>query len=151
LTGTLIVIALFALSAGLVGFGLLALMARNRIYYVCTARYLNSIRSQVFEKLNGSFKNLSGYYVNYRKPAYFSLGSIHTLMMILVAGLNSGLFALGFFLLSVDVTVCIPLFVVFWIVQLVALCIPSWRVSLIEAPPADGGTPALVSSDDAVF
>jgi hypothetical protein len=76
----------------------LALMTRNRAYFVLTARYINENRHFFLRNRPLGFPNATGMYVNRSKPAYFSWLSSQSLALYVLSISNSGLFAAAAFI-----------------------------------------------------
>lgn len=88
--------SIFILLIGtLIGFIILALMVRNRIYTVVCARYINEYRSLFLNIQDIGFQNKVGIFTNPSKPPYFNWNSTDSLFIYLVALLNSILVSLS--------------------------------------------------------
>jgi hypothetical protein len=77
------------------GLFLLFLQARNRVYFVVVARYINKHRKFFLDREPLGFQNTSGFYADPSQPPFFSWASSQTWATYLVAALNSS--ALGAF------------------------------------------------------
>jgi hypothetical protein len=80
-----------ALIGALIGVTLLALVVQDRTYFVLTARYLNEHRQHFLTARPLGFKNAVKMYTNERQPPYFNWRSSQTLVISVLALLNSGL------------------------------------------------------------
>lgn len=79
----------------LVGLTLLALAARNRVYFVRSARYINEQRRFFMQTQPLGFRNEAGMYTSPAQPAYFNWWSSQTLFLGTLGILNAGLLGLG--------------------------------------------------------
>ena len=71
------------------GFFIMWYIIELRKYYVKTARYINEIRKTHLTALAAEFKNKTGYYTDFEKPAYFSWKSSQVLLVIILSFFNS--------------------------------------------------------------
>lgn len=97
-----------ALAIGLIlGLLILALMVRNRAYFVPLARYVNQIRGMAFALKPLDFENITKMYVSYKKPPFFHWRSSQAWMIYIVSILNAAL--LGILLYVSGITVATDL------------------------------------------
>jgi hypothetical protein len=91
--------AILTLSVGLVlGVFIFAVILRNRIYFVRTARYVNEIRELFLMHKPLGFENHTQMYTRYDEPRYFNWLSSQSWLIYIVAFLNSMvLFVIGLF------------------------------------------------------
>lgn len=87
----------------LLGICLLALMARNRVYFVVVTRYVNEHRQYFLAQKPLGFENQSRMYTNPSQPPFFDWRSSQALLLYILAVLNSGLLAVGLYLLCINV------------------------------------------------
>jgi phage shock protein PspC (stress-responsive transcriptional regulator) len=71
------------------GYFIMWYIIEQRKYYVKTARYINEIRKTHLAAISNEFKNKTGYYTDYDKPAYFSWKSSQVLLIIILSFFNS--------------------------------------------------------------
>lgn len=83
----------------LLGLCLLALMTRNRVYFVVVTRYVNEHRKHFLAEKPLGFENASRMYTNPSQPPYFDWRSSQALLLYILALLNSGLLAVALYLL----------------------------------------------------
>jgi hypothetical protein len=83
----------------LLGITLLALVARNRAYFVLVTRYINEHRDFFLKDKPLGFPNQTRMYTNWTQPPYFNWRSSQALLLYSLAVLNSGLLGLGLYLL----------------------------------------------------
>lgn len=88
----------------LLGLCLLALMARNRVYFVVVTRYVNEHRQHFLAQKPLEFENKSRMYTNPSQPPYFDWRSSQALLLYALALLNSGLLAIAIYLVSANTT-----------------------------------------------
>lgn len=82
--------AIAVLAIGLVlGLFMFALIARNRVYFVQVARYINEQRGFFLTLKPMGFDNKSQMYHNYKDPPYFNWRSSQSWLFYIVASLNS--------------------------------------------------------------
>lgn len=92
-SATILVVAL------LVGLLLLALVARNRVYFVLVTRYVNEHRRHFLMQKPGGFTNETRMYTNAAQPPYFSWRSSQAFVLYLMAILNASLLGIALALL----------------------------------------------------
>lgn len=93
--------ALLLVAVGfLFGVTLLALVVRNRTYFVLVTRYLNEHRAFFLVGKPLGFKNAVRMYTNHSQPPYFNWRSSQTLLLNALAVLNASLVGLGGYLLA---------------------------------------------------
>lgn len=96
-TGPLVMtlVGLLFLVAGTMGFLMVVSLARNRVYFAFTARYVNELRSLYLNSSPGGAKNKSKYYTDYSRPRIFSPGSSHAIQLYFLVICNSLLLSGG--------------------------------------------------------
>ncbi len=93
--------ALAVLIVGLLlGITLLALVTRNRAYFVLVTRYVNEHREFFLRDKPLGFENLTRMYTNRLQPPYFNWRSSQALLLYSLALLNSGLLGLALYIAS---------------------------------------------------
>ncbi len=83
----------------LLGITLLALVTRNRTYFVLVTRYINEHREFFLKAKPLGFPNATRMYTNPAQPPYFNWRSSQELLLYSLALLNSGLLGLGLYFL----------------------------------------------------
>ncbi|MGA7741098.1 MAG: hypothetical protein WCE40_04600 [Polyangia bacterium] len=78
----------------MLGIALLALVIRNRAYFVLVARYINEHRAFFLKDRPLGFANVTRMYTNPSQPQYFNWRSSQALLCYSLAILNSGLLGL---------------------------------------------------------
>jgi hypothetical protein len=86
----------------LLGMCLLALLARNRVYFVIVTRYVNEHRELFLAQKPLGFENKTRMYTNPSQPPFFDWRSSQTLLLYALALLNSGLLAIAVYLIRVN-------------------------------------------------
>lgn len=95
----LIPAALTMLAVGaILGFFMLLLIVRHRVYFVRLARYVNEHRRLYLSKKPLEFENESGMYTNPGEPRFFSWQSWQLWLSCIIATLNSLLLAVLVFI-----------------------------------------------------
>jgi len=110
----------FAIGTGLIvsflfGVFMYALIVRNRVYFVCVARYVNEVRKTSLEYKPLGFQNITKMYKNPIQPPYFNWRSSQSWLMCLVALLNGLLVGIGFYI-SCHFIKCALIFIILIIV-----------------------------------
>jgi hypothetical protein len=85
-------------TALLFGFLAVALMTRNRVYFVHVARHLNEQRRLFFKLKPLGFSNEAGMYTNPKRPAFFNRRSSQAWTLYLLSALNGAMVGLLFHL-----------------------------------------------------
>lgn len=88
----LIVVVILALFVGIL---VLSLSLKNRIYFVVTARQINSIRNYILNNSELNFIKYNKMYTGPKYPKAFSWGSTHFFYTLIVIVLNSFFIAAG--------------------------------------------------------
>lgn len=83
----------------LIGICLLALVVRNRVYFVLVTRYVNEHRKHFLDAEPLTLKINTRIYRNPMQPSYFNWHSSQSLLLYVLAILNSVLLGLGSFFL----------------------------------------------------
>lgn len=95
----------------IVGLFLFWLAMRNRVYFVRVTRYINEVRALFFKHRPMDFKNKTGIYTDWRKPAFYNWSSSQLWFCYMVAFLNAVL--LGSLLyMYVGYTLCWNVFII---------------------------------------
>lgn len=79
--------------AFLFGIGLLAMMVRNRVYFVIVTRYINEHRGHFLKAHPLGFENLTEMYTNPKLPPFLHWRSSETMLMAVVSAMNGFLAA----------------------------------------------------------
>lgn len=87
------------LIGSLIGICLFALVVRNRVYFVIVTRYVNEHRGHFLGKEPLDLKIQTPIYRKSNQPSYFNWLSSQSLLLYVLAVLNSMLLGLGLFLL----------------------------------------------------
>jgi hypothetical protein len=112
---------ILSLMVGLIfGLFMLALVTRNRVYFVHVVRHINEQRELFYKNKPIGFENKSGMYTNCNQPPFYNYRSSHAWMMYIIASMNSTLLSILFFVaikggvckLSIMATAWIFLFIV---------------------------------------
>ena len=90
------VIAILLFLSAIAGALLLMTLARNRVYFVTVARYINEIRAAYLVERPAQVANLAGMYTSYQYPRTFHPGSTHTLSIVFFSLSDALLFSLGY-------------------------------------------------------
>ena len=85
--------------AAVIGFIMLGLIVRNRVYFVLMARYVNEQRGLFLRGEPLGFRNTSRMWTDPKQPPYFSPGSSQSFMIYMVSLLNASMLALAGFLI----------------------------------------------------
>jgi hypothetical protein len=108
----------------LLGLCLLALMARDRVYFVVVTRYVNEHRQYFLTPKPLGFENKSRIYTDPTQPPFFGWLSSQALLLYILALMNSGLLAVAFYLLCSSVpwrwTILISASLLFLVAELVS-------------------------------
>jgi len=108
----------------LLGLCLLALMARNRVYFVVVTRYVNEHRQHFLTQKPLGFENKSRIYMDPTEPPFFNWRSSQALLLYILALMNSGLLAMALYLLCSSVpcrwTILISAGLLFLVAELVS-------------------------------
>jgi len=72
---------------------LIALMARNRVYFAIVAKFVNAVRSHYIGKSPGGFSNPSKMHCDHRLPKIFSPGSTQSIQLYFLSTCSSLLFS----------------------------------------------------------
>lgn len=75
--------------SAVIGTLFVALMIRNRVYFVYTARFINEIRNAYLSKQPLKVKNIAGMFDNPRYPKLFTYGSTQSITVYITICLNS--------------------------------------------------------------
>jgi hypothetical protein len=75
----------------LIGICFVAILTRNRVYYVVMARYINGHRGFFLQQRPLGFENKSEMYVDCTKPPFFHWRSTQTLLLAVLTILNTAL------------------------------------------------------------
>lgn len=86
---------LLLITSGLATALLIALLARNRVYYVFVARYVNEIRSAYLAEKPGGVLNRAGMYTDWRFPRILNPASTQTIQMYFLSACSSLLLSTG--------------------------------------------------------
>jgi len=84
----------------LLGVCFIAFVTRNRAYFVVVSRYINEHRAFFLARRPLGFKNETRMYANPRQPPFFNWRSSQTLLLVVMAGLNSFLLATAYFIMT---------------------------------------------------
>jgi hypothetical protein len=79
---------------------MLALVIRNRVYFVFVTRYVNEHRGFFLNRKPLGFENRAGMYTNFQQPPFFNWRSSQDLLMYALALLNSFLLGTALFVLE---------------------------------------------------
>lgn len=83
-------VALALLTVGfLFGLCMLSLVIRNRVYFVCVARYVNEHRGFFLKSKPLGFSNVSRMFTNPKRPLFFDWRSSQSFFSYLIAALNA--------------------------------------------------------------
>lgn len=108
----------------LLGVCLLALMARNRVYFVVVTRYVNEQRQHFLTQKPLGFENKSRIFADPTEPPFFDWRSSQALLLYVLALMNSGLLAIALYLLCSSVpcrwTILISASLLFLVAELVS-------------------------------
>jgi hypothetical protein len=85
------------------GVTLLALVTRNRSYFVLVTRYINEHRDFFLKGKPLGFPNATGMFTNRGKPPYFNWRSSQALLLCSLALLNAALIGVGLYLVFEDI------------------------------------------------
>ncbi|HET8922147.1 MAG TPA: hypothetical protein VFN26_04030 [Candidatus Acidoferrum sp.] len=88
----------------LFGLCLLALMVRNRVYFVVVTRYVNEHRQHFLAQKPLGFENKSRMFTNPTQPPYFDWRSSQAILLYALALLNAALLGVGLYLVYINVT-----------------------------------------------
>ncbi len=89
---------ILSLMVGLIfGLFMLALVIRNRVYFVQVVRHINEQRELFYRNKPIGFENKSGMYTNCNQPPFYNYRSSQAWMMYIIASMNSTLLSILFF------------------------------------------------------
>jgi len=127
-----------ALAIGLtMGFIILALMVRNRAYYVPLARYVNHIRGLAFNHRPLDFENITKMYINYKKPPFFHWRSTQAWMIYIESILNSALLGILLYIAGVVTSINSCLILACFILMAIQIIWAALYLSSLEKKSVD--------------